>query len=28
MTKYVATGFWGQIEIKDAYGVYVLSDVS
>jgi len=28
MTKYVATGFWGQVEIKDAYGVYVLSDVS
>jgi hypothetical protein len=28
MTKYVATGFWGEIEIKDAYGVYILSDVS
>jgi len=28
MTKYVCTGFWGQVEIKDAYGVYVLSDVS
>ena len=28
MTKYVATGFWGQVEIKDTYGVYVLSDVS
>ena len=26
--NYVATGFWGEIEIKDAYGVYVLSDVS
>ena len=28
MTKYVATGFWGEVEIKDAYGVYILSDVS
>ena len=28
LTKYVATGFWGQVEIKDAHGVYVLSDVS
>ena len=28
MTKYVCTGFWGQVEIKDGYGVYVLSDVS
>tara|TARA_R100001594_G_scaffold1443_2_gene6339 strand:+ start:4213 stop:5118 length:906 start_codon:yes stop_codon:yes gene_type:complete len=27
-TAYVAVGFWGQVEIKDAYGVYVLSDVS
>ena len=27
-TNYVATGFWGQVEIKDAYGVYILSDVS
>jgi len=27
-TAYVAVGFWGEIEIKDAYGVYVLSDVS
>ena len=26
--NYVATGFWGEIEIKDAYGVYILSDVS
>ena len=26
--NYVATGFWGEIEIKDTYGVYVLSDVS
>ena len=26
--NYVCTGFWGEIEIKDAYGVYVLSDVS
>ena len=26
--NYVATGFWGEIEIKDAYGVYVLTDVS
>ena len=28
MTKYVCTGFWGQVEVKDSYGVYVLSDVS
>ena len=28
LTKYVCTGFWGEVEIKDAYGVYVLSDVS
>jgi len=28
MTKYVATGFWGQVEVKDSYGVYILSDVS
>ena len=28
LTKYVATGFWGEIEVKDAYGVYILSDVS
>jgi hypothetical protein len=28
MTKYVCTGFWGQVEVKDAYGVYILSDVS
>jgi len=27
-TNYVATGFWGEIEIKDTYGVYILSDVS
>jgi len=27
-TEYVATGFWGEVEIKDAYGVYILSDVS
>ena len=26
--NYVATGFWGQVEIEDAYGVYILSDVS
>ena len=26
--NYVCTGFWGEVEIKDAYGVYVLSDVS
>ena len=26
--NYVATGFWGEIEIKDAYGVYILTDVS
>ena len=28
MTKYVATGFWGEVEIKDGYAVYILSDVS
>ena len=27
-TEYVAVGFWGQVEIKDAFGVYILSDVS
>ena len=27
-TEYVATGFWAEVEIKDAYGVYILSDVS
>tara|TARA_Y100001951_G_C11289995_1_gene271450 strand:+ start:792 stop:1736 length:945 start_codon:yes stop_codon:yes gene_type:complete len=27
-TEYVVTGFWGEIEIKDSFGVYVLSDVS
>lgn len=27
-TNYVATGFWGEVEIKDTYGVYILSDVS
>ena len=27
-TAYVAVGFWGEVEIKDAYGVYILSDVS
>ena len=27
-TEYIATGFWGEVEIKDAFGVYVLSDVS
>ena len=26
--NYVCTGFWGEVELKDAYGVYVLSDVS
>jgi len=26
--NYVATGFWGEIEVKDAFGVYVLTDVS
>ena len=26
--NYVATGFWGEIEIKDAFGVYILTDVS
>ena len=26
--NYVATGFWGEIEVKDGFGVYVLSDVS
>ena len=27
-TEYVATGFWGEAEIKDTFGVYILSDVS
>jgi hypothetical protein len=27
-TAFVAVGFWGQIEIKDSYGVYMLTDVS
>ena len=27
-TEYIAVGFWGEVEIKDAFGVYVLSDVS
>ena len=27
-TEYIATGFWGEIEIHDAFGVYILSDVS
>ena len=27
-TEYVATGFWGQVEIHDGYGVYILTDVS
>ena len=27
-TEYIATGFWGEVEIKDAFGVYILSDVS
>ncbi len=27
-TEYVATGFWAEVEIKDAFGVYILSDVS
>ena len=26
--NYVCTGFWGETEVKDAYGVYILSDVS
>ena len=27
-TEYVVCGFWGEVEIKDSFGVYVLSDVS
>ena len=27
-TEYVGVGFWGETEIKDAFGVYILSDVS
>ena len=27
-TEYVACGFWGEIDIKDAFGVYILTDVS
>ena len=26
--NYVATGFWGEIEVKDTFGVYMLTDVS
>ena len=26
--NYVATGFWGEIEVKATFGVYVLTDVS
>jgi len=28
LTEYVAVGFWGEVEIKDAFGVYILTDVS
>ena len=27
-TNLVATGFWGEVEIKDTFGVYILTDVS
>ena len=27
-TEYNATGFWGEVEIHDGFGVYILSDVS
>ena len=27
-TEYVAVGFWGEVEIKDLFGVYILTDVS
>ena len=27
-TQYVAVGFWGEIEIHDGFGVYILTDVS
>ena len=27
-TEYIAVGFWGEVEIKDAFGVYILTDVS
>ena len=27
-TNFVCTGFWGEIEIKDTFGVYILTDVS
>ena len=27
-TEYVGVGFWGKIEIKDLFGVYILTDVS
>ena len=27
-TEYVAVGFWGETEIKDTFGVYILTDVS
>lgn len=28
LTEYVSTGFWKAGEVKDAFGVYILSDVS
>ena len=27
-TNLVCTGFWGEVEIKDGFGIYVLTDVS
>ncbi len=27
-TEYVAVGRWGEVEVKDAFGVYILHDVS
>ena len=28
LTEHIAVGLWGQVEIKDAFGVYILTDVS
>lgn len=27
-TEYIATGFWSEVEVKDLFGVYILTDVS
>ena len=27
-TEYVAVGYWAEMEVKDSFGVYILTDVS